>query len=80
MAVFEDISWTYRSALHMPDPAVALRHAVVEGLREYGGDRARVLEDLEQLRVVARDAGEDEDAILDVMDYLSGWCSPGERI
>lgn len=35
---------------------------------------------LEQLRVEAEHAGQDETQILDIMDFVSGWCSPQERI
>jgi hypothetical protein len=80
MAVSHDMAWTYRAALESPEPVSALRHAVAEALDEYGGDRARVRRDLEQLRVVAQSAGEDESAILDTLDFLVGWSSPQERI
>jgi hypothetical protein len=80
MAVFHEMAWTYRTALASDEPVNALRHAACEGLDEYGGDRDRVLNDLEQLRIVARAAGQDETPILDVMDFLTGWCSPRERL
>jgi hypothetical protein len=80
MAVLDDTMWTYRAALQSDEPLAALRHAVIEGLNEYGGDRDRVLGDLEQLRLVLRRDGQDETPVLDVMDFLTGWCSPKEVI
>ena len=43
-------------------------------------DRRQVLNDLEEFRELLREHGEDEDVVLDVMDFLTGWCSPHERI
>jgi hypothetical protein len=44
------------------------------------GDRRHVLNDLEQLRPVLREEGQDEGLVLDCMDFLTGWCSPQEVI
>ena len=43
-----------------------------------GGDRAAVCADLESLRIGASDA--EENVILNVLDFLSGWCSPQMKI
>jgi hypothetical protein len=44
--------------------------------------RAEVLADLESLRVRARLAGREdiEDAILDVMDMITGWTGPNGKL
>lgn len=44
------------------------------------GDRTHILNDLEQLRPVLREKGQDEGLILDYMDFLRGRCSPQEVI
>jgi hypothetical protein len=80
MAVYPDTIWTYRMALQSPDPLPALKDVVRKELDESGGDRQRVLNDLEEVRLVLREQGEDEDLVLDTMDFLTGWCSPHERI
>lgn len=76
----QDISWTYRQALASPEPTRALRAAVKDVLGEYHGDRERVLRDLEELRLVLREHGQDETPVMDVMDFLTGWCGPQEVI
>jgi hypothetical protein len=80
MAVYPDTIWTYRMALESPEPLAALRDVVLRELDENGGNRERVLNDLEELRLVLREAGQDEDLVLDMMDFLTGWCSPHEAI
>jgi hypothetical protein len=44
------------------------------------GDRRHILNDLEQLRPVLREEGQDESLVLDYMYFLTGWCSPQEVI
>lgn len=72
----------YRTALSAGEPLAALRSVVAESLRENGGDYGRVVEDLEQLRLVLQDEGrdEDEDTVLEVLSYLVGWCGPRLRL
>jgi hypothetical protein len=78
MAVYQDTFNAYRTALDSDDPVMALRSTVSDELRH--SSRERVLHDLEELREVLREQGQDEDAVLDVMDFLAGWCSPHERL
>jgi hypothetical protein len=80
MAVDSHTFSAYRNALDAEEPLVALRSTVADELREHGDDRRRVLNDLEELRLVLREEGRDEDVVLDVMDFVTGWCSPHERL
>jgi hypothetical protein len=50
----------------------------VKKLIDNGGDRDAVYADLESLRIGASDA--EENVILDVLDFLRGWCSPQMKI
>ena len=56
--------------------------AVVKELIAEGQSRASLTDELEGLRTVLRGEGreDDEDVVLEVMDFLSGWCSPHQRI
>lgn len=47
-----------------------------------GADRARVQEQLEAFRVrlQEQDREDDEDTVLDVLDFVTGWCSPDQRL
>lgn len=47
-----------------------------------GVPRQEVLDQLEALRYELRETGTEgqEDAVLDVMDFVSGWCSPHVRL
>jgi hypothetical protein len=68
----------------------ALRSAEpVFGLRAFAGDllaqgmsREEVLSALEAVRRRLREGGRDadEDAVMDVMDFVVGWCSPHMRL
>jgi hypothetical protein len=80
MAVYQDTFNAYRTALDSEDPVAALRSSVADELRHHS--RERVLNDLEELREALREQGQDEaeDVVLDVMDFLTGWCSPHERL
>lgn len=78
MVVYPYAFNAYRSALDSAEPLAALRSTVDEELRHH--DRERVLNDLEELRLVLREEGRDEDTVLDVMDFVTGWCSPHERL
>ncbi len=62
---------------------------LVPELREYARDllatgypRQRLYDDFENVRAELRERGqeEQEDAVMDVMDFLVGWCSPGARL
>jgi hypothetical protein len=72
----------YRTALSANAPLSALRSVVADALRENGGNYARVTRDLEQLRLVLRDEGrdDDEDTVLEVLSYLVGWSGPKLRL
>lgn len=68
---------TLRSALVDPDPQEALRRVVIH-LRTIGIEKAQILEELETLR--SAENRHNEDIILDVMDFLTGFCSSHMRI
>lgn len=71
----------FLQALESEQPIWRLREEV-QRLLSAGHDRETVLSQLESLRhtlqVAGRDA--DEDIVLDVMDYLTGWCSPDMQL
>jgi len=68
-------------ALRSPEPVTELRSLVARLFSE-GKERAKVLEMLETARQQLRQAGReaDEDAVMDVMDFLVGWCSPHMKL
>lgn len=68
-------------ALRSPEPANQLRSLVKQRFAE-GMDKAVVLTAFEKARQELRQAGRpvDEDAVMDVMDYLVGWCSPHMKL
>ena len=72
---------SYEEALASPDPVVRLREVVASDLN-LGTARDVVYRTLDQLRLDLRTAGRqaDEDAVMDVMDFLNGWCSPQQRL
>jgi hypothetical protein len=72
---------SFEEALAAPDPTLALREAVVAA-REAGTDRDTAEGQLRALRDHLRQAGrdEDEDVVLEVMDFLVGWASPHMKI
>lgn len=64
---------------------------LVSELREFarellaaGYPRQRLYDDFESVRAALRERGdayeEREDAVMDVMDFLSGWCAPGAKL
>lgn len=58
-----------------------LRQLTADEIARRNGDTESVLRDLEELRPLARERGEEvEDAVLDLMDYVTGWCSPHMKI
>lgn len=69
------------SALDSDDPVGALRD-VAQSLLRKGVSRPAVTARLEQLRAVLREAGRDqeEDTVLDVLDFVAGWTSPHMKI
>ena len=74
-----DESWseTLERALASETPTLTLRDAVVR-LRNEGIARERLQEQLEALRARLRheQREEGEDAVLEVLDFLTGWSSP----
>jgi hypothetical protein len=90
----QPVPQAFRAALGAPDPVDALRHAVEGELRDLvrrdEGDegsreanaRSLVYGQLEALRAELRAEGDEaaEDAVMDVADFLVGFCSPYARI
>jgi Uma2 family endonuclease len=75
---FEEAS---EEALRAPEPVNRL-HSLVLRLSSQGQTKATILDLLEQARRQLRQAGReaDEDAVMDVMDFLVGWCSPHMKL
>jgi hypothetical protein len=78
-----DPDWfgAFERGLGAPQPLTGLRDAVAE-LLAAGADRTRVQEQLEAFRGRLReqDREDDEDTVLDVLDFVTGWCSPDQRL
>lgn len=71
----------FDAALSSERPMKGLRDVVVRLLREGAGRDAvqQSLEDyVEELRGAGRE--QDEDTVLDVLDFLTGWASPHIKI
>lgn len=68
-------------ALRSSEPTTKLSEAV-RALVAQGHERAALNTELERLRESLAAGGREaeEDAVLDVMDYMSGFCSPHMRI
>jgi hypothetical protein len=64
-------------AMQSPQPALHFRESV-KRLVDAGADRDDVRVELEGLREKAPEA--EEDVILEVLDFLQGWCNPNMRI
>lgn len=64
-------------AMHAPDPLLRLR-ALAISMQENGQEQTAILEFFERNRQALREAGREahEDVVLEVMDFLVGWCSP----
>jgi hypothetical protein len=75
------IERTYEEALRSAQPLERLR-AIVRSRLERGEGRERLLAELEDLQRALRASGRDadEDVVLDVMDFLTGWCSPHMKL
>jgi hypothetical protein len=67
----------FERALRSANALVELR-LIVQGLLDGGAERAAVLEELESFCLMLRESGrdEDEDTVLEIMDFLVGWCHP----
>lgn len=72
-----DIEAQLKTALASADPLEALRQAV-RNLLTQGRTREEVLARLEHVRETLPEEAQntDKDIILEVMDFLTGWCSP----
>jgi hypothetical protein len=60
------------------EEAVNAIRALVEELRRNGEQKETILARLQELRGSV--SSEQEDVLLDVMDFLVGWCSPHAKI
>jgi hypothetical protein len=69
------------NALRAGDPLHQLRAVAIEHLSA-GMGRQELLDALEGVRADLRSQGReaDEDMVMEVMDFLVGWCSPHMRI
>ena len=56
--------------------------AAVRSLISEGHSHESLTDELETLRTTLLDEGReaDEDVVLEVMDFLTGWCSPHQRV
>ncbi len=68
-------------ALRTSEPVHNLR-GVAENLLANGEERAAILKLFENARQHLRQSGResDEDAVMDAMDFLVGWCSPHMKL
>lgn len=82
MAVDPGIHGAYVAALRSQHPVLALREAAKAELQALNGDRDRLVHELEQLMLEAREEGResDEEVVADVIDFVVGYCSPHMRI
>ncbi|MGH7139417.1 MAG: hypothetical protein ACREHD_27040 [Pirellulales bacterium] len=64
-------------AFHVANPLEQLR-ALAISMQEEGHEQSTILDFFERNRQALREAGreQDEDVVLEVMDFLVGWCSP----
>ena len=71
----------FEKALHASDPVGELRR-LAQQLLDQGSKLSVVRDQFEQVRQELREAAreEDEDAVMDVLDFLTGWCSPHVRL
>lgn len=75
------ISKEFETALHSPEPEQAMREAVLR-FSEKGHSKAEIRVHLENLLVHVRenDPAANEDAVLNVLDALAGWCHPDAQL
>jgi len=71
----------FEQALHTKEPVQELR-ALALRLSARGYDKKALIESFESVRQRLRqeDREADEDAVMEVLDFLTGWCSPHMRI
>jgi hypothetical protein len=73
MPIDDDFDQALRSA----EPLQRLRSLAL-ALAEQGWEKTAIVEKFETARRRLREA--DEEAVMDVMDFLDGWCSPHKRL
>jgi hypothetical protein len=68
-------------SLKSAKPVLELRSVVLR-LNSQGMTKGAILERLERTRKKLRTAGreKEEEAVMDVMDFLAGWCSPHMKL
>jgi hypothetical protein len=64
----------FQKALESDDKCMSLREELIQ-MRSEGFSKENLLSELENFRQVI-DSAAIEDTVLDVMDFLSGFCSP----
>lgn len=71
----------FQAALASDDPLGGLRRAAEHELQT-GTSRKQVIAQLEELRgdLRKRGRGDDEDVVLEVLDFVTGWASPHARL
>jgi hypothetical protein len=81
MTLKAEMSPEIEAAAWGPKANLALRQVVVQELAE-GAERDDVLAVLDSIRREARDSGRDdaENAAIEVMERMVGWCAPEARI
>jgi len=73
---------TFEQSLVSDKPAARLTDAIRHLLKDPQNDRDGLLGELEEFRVLLRqDQREsDDDVVLEVMDFLTGWASPHAKL
>lgn len=71
----------FAAALNTGAPLLAIRAALSRFL-ERGASREAMLAELQDFRHEVRKGSrpQDEDVVLDAMDFVEGWCSPHMRV
>ena len=71
----------FDAALHSSQPLIQLR-ATISALLDQDWTRDELLTQLETFRVTLSADGrdQDEDTVLEAMDFLVGWCSPHLKV
>jgi hypothetical protein len=79
--MISDVLPRFDEALDDPEPTLRLR-STVQTLLEEGWTRELALEALQEFRAQLQGAGReaDEDVVLEVMDFVTGWSSPHVKL
>lgn len=72
---------TIKARIRAGEGALQAREHLVAVISS-GADKNQILSELEDWRVEFRNSGDaqHEDTVLDLMDFLVGWCSPTQRL